>query len=42
MNFLFNYLSEFLTGTAQEAATYCAMLFSNQKMPKSLREEVKK
>ena len=38
MNFLFNYLSEFLTGIAQETSAYCAMFFE-PKMPKSLREE---
>ena len=34
MNFLFNYLSEFLTGIAQETSAYCAMLFFEPKMPK--------
>ena len=39
MNFLFNYLSELLTGIAQGTSAYCAMLFFEPKMPKSLREE---
>ena len=39
MNLLFNYLSELLTGIAQGASTYCAFIFFEPEMPKSLRED---
>ncbi len=39
MNFLFNSLSELLRGVAEGASTYCALLFFEPEMPKSLRDE---
>lgn len=39
MNFLFNALSELISGVAKGASTYCALVFFEPEMPKSLREE---
>ncbi|MDY3958128.1 cyclic lactone autoinducer peptide [Romboutsia timonensis] len=39
MNFLFNILSELLSGVAKEASTYCVFMFFEPEIPKSLREE---
>ena len=39
MNFLFNALSEIISGVAREASTCCAFIFFEPEIPKSLREE---
>ncbi|WP_158540721.1 cyclic lactone autoinducer peptide [Romboutsia weinsteinii] len=39
MNFLFNSLADVLNKVAQQASTRCAIIFFEQEVPKSLREE---
>ncbi len=39
MNFLLDSLSNLLTNIGQGASTYCALVFFEPEVPKSLREE---
>lgn len=39
MNFIANFLSDFLTNVASGASTFCGFIFFEQEVPKSLREE---
>lgn len=39
MEFLFNSLSNLLTSIGGQASTYCALVFFEPEVPKSLREE---
>ncbi len=39
MEFLFNSLSNLLTSIGEQASTYCAFVFYEAEVPKSLREE---
>ena len=39
MNFLFNTFSELILGVAKGASTYCALVFFEPEIPKSLKEK---
>ncbi|MGL4913332.1 MAG: cyclic lactone autoinducer peptide [Romboutsia sp.] len=39
MDFLFNSVSDLLTRISEGASTYCAFVFYEPEVPKSLREE---
>lgn len=39
MNFLLDSVAELLSNLASGASTYCALIFFEPEMPKSLREE---
>lgn len=39
MNFIFDSIAEFISNLASNASTYCAFIFFEKEVPKSLREE---